>query len=117
MKRGWLLNSVISVVGDGVTSVSGALKQLFAGLGVDGGVGAGVAGGVGSGGDLGESGGDRAMGAASGASFRGVEGDEEGGVAVNGSGGGLSVGGVVMCVLLDVRLEARICVLRLMILC
>ena len=48
------------------------------------------------------------MGTASGAGFRGVEGSEERGVAVNGSGGGLSVGGGVMCVLLAVRFEVRI---------
>ena len=131
VERGWLLLPVL-VTGLGVGGVASTWLQVFlgrgagvaggvvpgvAGLGVAGGVGAGVASGVGSGGNLGESGGDKAMGAASGASFRGVEGDEEGGVAVSGSGGGLSVGGVVMRVLLDVRLEARICVLWLMKLC
>ena len=112
MSRDWLQNFLGCGVG-----VAGRVVPDVAGLGVAGGVDAGVANGVGSGGDLGESGGDRAMGAVSGARFRGVEGCEEGSVAVSGSGGGLSVGGGVMCVLLDVRFGARVCVLWLMRLC
>ena len=82
------------------SSLAGEIVPGVAGLGVAGGVGAGVASGAGSGGNLGESGGDKAMDAVSWASFRGVVGSEEGGVAVSGSGGGsgggLSVDGGVM---------------------
>ena len=78
VEKGWLLLPVL-VTGP---SVGGGVCTKVIGLGVDGGVGDGVASGVGSGGDFGEGGGVMAVSAVGGARSRGVEGSEEGGVAV-----------------------------------